>query len=87
MGNGKIPLDRGGSGQRSPRQNQCMLIHGSQWDVATSAEGAGRSDCQTTVYHLWKMLENGDVPEDWRKDNVTPVFEKDKKEEPGTTEN
>jgi len=33
------------------------------------------------------MLENGDVPEDWRKDNVTPVFEKDKKEEPGTTEN
>ena len=24
------------------------------------------------------MLENGDVPEDWRKDNVTPVLKKSK---------
>ncbi|GAB0184021.1 mitochondrial enolase superfamily member 1 [Grus japonensis] len=25
----------------------------------------------------------GEVPQDWRKENVTPIFKKDKKEEPG----
>ncbi|KFP72635.1 hypothetical protein N311_05764, partial [Apaloderma vittatum] len=30
-----------------------------------------------------KSWATGDVPEDWRKVNVTPVFKKGKKEDPG----
>ncbi|KFP31467.1 hypothetical protein N325_06266, partial [Colius striatus] len=30
-----------------------------------------------------KSWRTGEVPEDWRKVNVTPVFKKSKKEEPG----
>ncbi|KFZ59191.1 RNA-directed DNA polymerase from mobile element jockey, partial [Antrostomus carolinensis] len=30
-----------------------------------------------------KSWETGEVPEDWRKANVTPIFKKGKKEDPG----
>ncbi|KFV87306.1 hypothetical protein N308_01882, partial [Struthio camelus australis] len=30
-----------------------------------------------------KAWRSGEVPEDWKKANVTPVFQKGKKEEPG----
>ena len=30
-----------------------------------------------------KSWEMGEVPEDWKKANVTPVFKKGKKEDPG----
>jgi len=30
-----------------------------------------------------KSWRTGEVPEDWRKANVTPIFKKDKKEDPG----
>ncbi|KFQ31543.1 hypothetical protein N331_02291, partial [Merops nubicus] len=30
-----------------------------------------------------KSLRTGEVPEDWRKANVTPVFRKGKREDPG----
>ncbi|KFV85885.1 hypothetical protein N308_03206, partial [Struthio camelus australis] len=32
---------------------------------------------------LERSWRSGEVPEDWKKANVTPVFQKGKKEEPG----
>ncbi|KFV80445.1 hypothetical protein N308_07710, partial [Struthio camelus australis] len=32
---------------------------------------------------LERSWQSGEVPEDWKKANVTPVFKKGKKEEPG----
>ncbi|KFV83933.1 Putative 115 kDa protein in type-1 retrotransposable element R1DM, partial [Struthio camelus australis] len=32
---------------------------------------------------LARSWRSGEVPEDWKKSNVTPVFKKGKKEEPG----
>jgi len=31
-----------------------------------------------------RSWRTGEVPEDWRKANVTPIFKKGKKEDPGT---
>ncbi|PKU28841.1 rna-directed dna polymerase from mobile element jockey-like [Limosa lapponica baueri] len=33
------------------------------------------------IYPWWKRL--GEVPDDWRKENVTPILKKGKKEDPG----
>jgi len=47
-----------------------------------SAGGAGRCHCKATIsFHgLWQL---GEMPEDWRKANVTSIFKHDNKEDPG----
>jgi len=38
--------------------------------------------CEERLREFWGW-RTGEVPEDWRKTNVTPVFKKDKKDDPG----
>jgi len=35
------------------------------------------------VHNLREVMENGDIPEDWKKANVTPIYKKGLKEDPG----
>lgn len=46
------------------------------------AEGAGLYHCNTTLNCLL-VLETREVPEDWKRVNVTPNSKKDKKKDPG----
>lgn len=62
MGTGRPPLGQGGSDQRASCQNQLAQIWEPQRGAATCAEEAGRSDCWTILYYLWKALENGRGP-------------------------
>ena len=48
-----------------------------------SAEGASRCHCDDTPKNLLPSIEMGEVPEDWKKSNVTAVSKKDKKEDLG----
>ncbi|PKU46975.1 rna-directed dna polymerase from mobile element jockey-like [Limosa lapponica baueri] len=58
----------------------------SDWDLTdapTSAEGAAEviaGPLSTIFERSWRT---GEVPEDWRKANVIPVFKKDKKKDLG----
>jgi len=46
-----------------------------------SAKGVAINDCGTILYErTWKT---GEMPEDWRKDKITPVFKKGRKKDPG----
>lgn len=47
------------------------------------AGGAGLYHCKTTLNYLLIVLETEEVPEDWKRVNVTPNSKKDKKEDPG----
>lgn len=40
--------------------------------------GAGRCDCEATLPHCLIMIL-GEMPEDWKKANVTLIFRKSKK--------
>lgn len=46
LGERRHSLGKGRSGQISSKQTQCTQIHGPQWDVHVSSEGAGRNGCQ-----------------------------------------
>jgi len=61
-------------GERLSKQTGHPQIHGPQWDAPMRAEGAGRSPPS--------LKGPGEVPEDWRKANITAVFKKGKKEDP-----
>lgn len=45
----RFPLGQAGCGQRSSRQTCHIQIYVHHWDALTSAEEAGRSDCQMTL--------------------------------------
>lgn len=46
-----------------------------------NAKGTGRYDCETTLQSA-QSLQLGQVPKDWRKTNVTPIYKKGKKNNP-----
>lgn len=46
------------------------------WSMGQSVEGASWWHCKATVDYIWKV-------EAWKKANVTPIFKKTKKEDPG----
>ena len=53
------------------------------WDPPKGTEGAGGRIHQATLHHLSTVLLTGEVPEDWRLANVTPIYKKGRKEDPG----
>lgn len=58
---------------------QDALAHGIPWHIPMDADDAGWYHCKDLIIfeRSW-CLE--DVSEDWKKENITPIFIKDKKE-------
>uniref|UniRef100_A0A8C3CN94 Reverse transcriptase domain-containing protein n=1 Tax=Cairina moschata TaxID=8855 RepID=A0A8C3CN94_CAIMO len=78
LGNGRLPpVDVGVVRERLSGLN----AHKSM-GLNACAKGAGRCDHQTTII-FERSWRTGVVPEDWRTANVTPVFKKGRKEDPG----
>lgn len=50
-------------------------------DTSMSSEGAGRCYCWPIIFEMSWIT--GELPEDWKKAHVMPVFNKGKKEVPG----
>lgn len=49
--------------------------------TSISSEGAGRCYCWPTIFE--RSWRTGELPENWKKAHVIPVFNKGKKEDPG----
>lgn len=47
-----------------------------------NVKGNSRYDCETTLQSA-QSLQLGQVPKDWRKTNVTSIYKKGKKNDPG----
>ncbi|KAK4832671.1 LOW QUALITY PROTEIN: hypothetical protein QYF61_024967 [Mycteria americana] len=58
-------------------------VHGAGWDPPKGTEGAGGSAHQATCNPLSAVLANQEVPVDWKLANVTPIYRKGRKENPG----
>lgn len=62
---------------------KCSQVHRPWWDEPTSAKGAAKMIARplNLIFAcLWQLEE---VHEDWRKGNVTHIFKKGKKRDPG----
>jgi len=55
-------------------------VYGAGWDPPKGAEGAGRCARQATFHQQSWLI--GEVPDDRKLANVTPVYKKDRKEYP-----
>lgn len=58
-------------------------MHGLWWNVPTGVRELADA-MEGPVNSLWVIMGLAEVPQDWRKANATPAWEKDKKEDAGT---
>ncbi|GAB0182690.1 mitochondrial enolase superfamily member 1 [Grus japonensis] len=65
------------------KQSRRFLECVKTWDPPKATEGAGRNAHQATLHHLSAILLTEQVPVDWRLANMTPVYKKGWKEDPG----
>lgn len=61
----------------------CTEVHESQWDESHGPERTGRCSWQATLHLIWKVTAVRQSTSDWKKGYITPIFKKNKEEDPG----
>ncbi|CAM4593890.1 unnamed protein product [Lepidochelys kempii] len=83
MGRRRLALCGERSGSGLFRKAGRAQVHGAGCAASESAKGVGSCDCRAIGHYLRKLMAIRQVPDDWKKANVVPIFKKGKEEDPG----